>query len=217
MSASPCWCSRFAAARRVAVVLLSFVVSCVSVMPMETTVSAASTALITRGFTYDAPELARVGVPATETCVASSRQVAGLREGAASPSFEAHVAPTTPHATFVATEAAALADDHIVLGLRASGLEETAAKVGGRTLLSDPQWQTSLQQAIGTPGTRFTVALDGLSGSTPYSQVMSAVQNGVTPLATPTNWELAQLFQAGRIGDVTFVSGGRVVPNPWGG
>ena len=112
MSASPCWCSRFAAARRVAVVLLSFVVSCVSVMPMETTVSAASTALITRGFTYDAPELARVGVPATETCVASSRQVAGLREGAASPSFEAHVAPTTPHATFVATNTAGSAFHH---------------------------------------------------------------------------------------------------------
>ena len=148
MSASPCWCSRFAAARRVAVVLLSFVVSCVSVMPMETTVSAASTALITRGFTYDAPELARVGVPATETCVASSRQVAGLREGAASPSFEAHVAPTTPHATFVATNTAASAGSsgRTVAGnlTEQLAMKEVVSSPGGRQLtrvvMSDPRW-----------------------------------------------------------------------------
>lgn len=117
----------------------------------------------------------------------------------------------------VATKTVGAVDDHIVLGLSAHGLEETAAKVGGRTLMSDPAWQGSLQRAIGDPSTRFTVSLDGLSGSSPYSQVMSGVQNGLTPLATPTNWELAQLYQAGRLADVNFVSGGKVVLNPFGG
>ncbi len=117
MSAPPCWCSRPAASRGLAVVLLSFVFSCVSVMPMETTVSAASPAVVTRGVTYDASALARVGVPATETRLASSRQVAGLREGAASPSFEAHVAPTTSPRSFVATNTA---DDVLRLGTQES-------------------------------------------------------------------------------------------------
>lgn len=115
----------------------------------------------------------------------------------------------------IATEAASGAGDHIVLGLRDHGLEETAAKVGGRTLLSDPEWQSTLVRSIGDPSTRFTVSLDGLSGSSTYSRVMRAVQNGATRSATPTNWELTQLYQAGRLGDVTFVSGGSVVINPW--
>jgi hypothetical protein len=119
-------------------------------------------------------------------------------------------------ASVVAGEAAD-AGDHIVLGLRDYGLEQTAAKVGGRTLLNDPEWQNTLQQAIANPSTKFTVALDGLSGSSPYSQVMSAVQNGLTPAATPTNWELAQLYQAGRLPAVNFVEGGQSVINPFGG
>jgi hypothetical protein len=105
--------------------------------------------------------------------------------------------------------------DHIVLGLDNYGLEETAAKVGGRTLLADPEWQTTLQQAIANPNTSFTVALDGFKGSTTYSQVMSAVQNGLTPAATPTNWELAQLYQAGLLSNVNFVDGGKAVANPF--
>jgi hypothetical protein len=42
----------------------------------------------------------------------------------------------------------AAAGDHIVLGLEAQGLEQTAAQVGGRTLMSDPNWQTTLQRAM---------------------------------------------------------------------
>jgi hypothetical protein len=78
-------------------------------------------------------------------------------------------------------------------------------------------WQTTLQSSIGDPTTKFTVSLDGLSGSSTYSQVMSAVQNGSTPLATPLNWELAQLYQPGRLGDASFVSSGATVPNPFAG
>ena len=107
--------------------------------------------------------------------------------------------------------------DHIVLGLEKHGLEETAANVGGRTLMNDSNWRSTLQAAIANPNSRFTVSLDGLGCSTPYSQVMSAVQQGIKPGASPTNWELAQLYQAGRLKDVTFVTdrGAQVVENPF--
>jgi hypothetical protein len=104
---------------------------------------------------------------------------------------------------------------HIALGLRNHGLENTASKVGAETLLSDPNWRNSLQEAIANPNSRFTVALDGLSGSSPYTQVMNAVQQGASTNASPTNWELAQLYQAGMLDKVTFVSNGVAVPNPF--
>ena len=62
---------------------------------------------------------------------------------------------------------AGTAGDHIVLGLEAQGLEQTAAQVGGRTLLSDVNWQSTLQTSIRDSSTRFTVSLDGVSGSSP--------------------------------------------------
>jgi RHS repeat-associated protein len=110
---------------------------------------------------------------------------------------------------------AATEGDHIVLGLRAHGLEGTAGKMGGRTLLDDPEWMASLQKAIGNPSTKFTVSLDGMSGSSTYSQVMGAAQRGAGSSGGYTDWEMAQLFQAGRLPDVTFLRGGSIVPNPW--
>jgi hypothetical protein len=104
---------------------------------------------------------------------------------------------------------------HIALGLRANGLQGTADRLGAQTLLSDPNWRSTLQGAIGDPNTRFTVALDGLTGSSPYAQVMNAVQQGASANASPTNWELAQLYQAGLLGAVNFVNGGASVPNPF--
>jgi hypothetical protein len=106
-------------------------------------------------------------------------------------------------------------NDHIVLGLRAYGLDDTAKSFGGRTLLSDANWKDTLLKGIADPNMKFTVSLDGLSGTSPYSQVMSAVQRGVGPNASPTNWELAQLYQGGRLKDATFVQGGKVVDNPF--
>ena len=95
---------------------------------------------------------------------------------------------------------------HLVLGLRGFGLEDTAAKVGGRTLLSDPNWKETLLAAIRNPSYRFSVSLEGLSGESTYGKVMRAVQQGLSPTASPTNWELAQLYQGGRLGEVTFVN-----------
>ena len=107
------------------------------------------------------------------------------------------------------------AGDHIVLGLRAHGLEETATKVGGRTLLKDPDWMASLQKGIADPSTKFTVSLDGMSGSSTYQQVMGAATRGASGAGGYTDWEMAQLFQGGRLPDVTFVRGGVPVENPW--
>lgn len=129
--------------------------------------------------------------------------IGGIVEGAA----------TT--ATTTATAAAAADGDHIVLGLEAFGLERTAAQVGGRTLMNDVNWQATLQTAVVDPSARFTISLDGVSGTSPYSQFMSAAQRGFTPGATPFNWEMGQLYQAGRQIDSTFVQGGAVIPNPF--
>lgn len=107
------------------------------------------------------------------------------------------------------------AGDHIVIGLRNYGLEKTAAQVGGRTLLSDPNWKSSLLNAISDPRTKFSVSVDGLAGPSTAERVLRAVQQGIKPGATPTNWELAQLYQAGRLKDVTFLEQGAPIPNPF--
>lgn len=83
--------------------------------------------------------------------------------------------------------------------------------------MNDVNWQGTLQTAIGNPGTRFTVSLDGLSGASTYSKVMNAAQRGLSGGASggATNWELGQLYQAGRLGSAQFVEGGRIVSNPF--
>jgi hypothetical protein len=110
------------------------------------------------------------------------------------------------------------AGDHIVLGLEEYGLADTAAQVGGRTLMKDMEWQSTLQAAVGNSSTRITVSLDGVSGATPYSQFMNAAQQGVSRGVVDGNrfnWEMGQIYQAGRQGSVNFMKGGQVVPNPF--
>ena len=64
------------------------------------------------------------------------------------------------------------------------------------------------------PSTKFTVSLDGMSGSSTYSQVMGAAQRGASGVGGYTDWEMMQLYQAGRLGDTTLVRGGVPVENP---
>jgi hypothetical protein len=109
----------------------------------------------------------------------------------------------------------ATAGRHIALGLDRFGIQGTADRLGAETLLKDQNWRETLSGAIADPSSRFTVSLDGLTGSSPYSQVMTAVQQGISPNASPTNWELAQLYQAGLLPSVNFVSGGANLPNPF--
>jgi hypothetical protein len=44
---------------------------------------------------------------------------------------------------------------------------------------------------------------------------MSAAQQGLANQATPFNWEMGQIYQAGRQAAVTFMKGGQVVANPF--
>jgi hypothetical protein len=45
---------------------------------------------------------------------------------------------------------------------------------------------------------------------------MSTAQQGIIRGATPTNWEVAQLYQAGRLGEVNFVNRlGEAIANPF--
>jgi RHS repeat-associated protein len=112
--------------------------------------------------------------------------------------------------------AAADKGDHIVLGLAAFGLEETASKVGGRTLMSDPNWQRTLQTELSNSSTRFTVSLDGMSGASVQSQIFGAVQRSASGRHSNTDWEIGQIYQSGRLGDIGLYSGGAYVPNPFG-
>jgi RHS repeat-associated protein len=108
--------------------------------------------------------------------------------------------------------------DHIVLGLDEFGLKQTASQVGGRTLMGDSNWRTTLQTAMGDSNTRLTVSLEGVSGSSPYSQFMNAAQQGLARGAVEGNrfnWEMGQIYQAGRHNTVSFLQGGKVVPNPF--
>ena len=130
--------------------------------------------------------------------------------------LEGEAAAVTPGAQCMVSGAeTANEGDHIVLGLANQGLEQAAAQVGGRTLLSDPNWMMTLQNAIGNPSTKFTINLNGLSGSSPYSQLMSAAQKGVSGVDSGyTNWEIGQLYQANRLGQAKLIQNGVSVPNP---
>jgi RHS repeat-associated protein len=107
--------------------------------------------------------------------------------------------------------------DHIVLGLDSYGLEHTAARVGGRTLMSDPNFRSTIMNSVNNPNTRFTVSLDGFKGATTQEQIMNAVQNGIARGTSGghTNWEMAQLYRAGRLPTTNFVRDGKSVPNPF--
>ena len=109
--------------------------------------------------------------------------------------------------------------DHVVLGLDNYGLRSTAANLGGRHLMRLMNFKESFGELVGSPNTYFTVSLDGvgLPNSSVTARVLSAVQRGMLPDATPFNWEMAQLYQAGRLSSVTFIEDGgkKLLGNPF--
>jgi hypothetical protein len=44
---------------------------------------------------------------------------------------------------------------------------------------------------------------------------MRAAQRGASGAGMPFDWEMSQLYSAGRLGDVTFCEGGHVIENPF--
>jgi hypothetical protein len=106
--------------------------------------------------------------------------------------------------------------DHLVLGLSAHGLEETAKAVGGRHLMNMQNgWREEVLMTIHNPNARITVVLDGFSGSNTYQQVMGAASRGLKSAAKATEWEMAQLARYGRLPSVNFMRGGQAVENPF--
>lgn len=142
--------------------------------------------------------------------------LAALAEGGPGSDVPPEDPPGQGTGTAKAPDTASNAGDHIVLGLKNQGLEQTAMKVGGRTLLKDPDWQNTLRAAVADQSSQFTVSLDGMSGGSTYSQVMSSAQRGASGAGGYTDWEVAQLYEGGRLPGVTFVRGGSVVDNPFG-
>lgn len=118
----------------------------------------------------------------------------------------------------IAAAEAAEGTNTIVLGLEDYGLQQTATQIGGQTLMGDVNWQSTLLTGLGDANTNIVVSLDGVSGDTVYSQFMNAAQQGLAGPATEGNffnWEMGQIYQAGRQGSVTFMQGGQIVPNPF--
>jgi RHS repeat-associated protein len=167
------------------------------------------------------PFVSEVSVAASELDTAGQEVETLLTESGAARTEEASLEATkveSSSAGGAAAETTAAAGDHIVLGLESQGLQQTATQVGGRTLMTDANWQATLQTSLGNPSTRFTVSLDGVTGTSPYSQFMGAAQQGLGSGAVQGNWfnwEMGQIYQAGRQGSVNFMQGGSVVPNPF--
>jgi RHS repeat-associated protein len=166
----------------------------------------AGTQILINAFT-GRPTFENVGKSAAEGAVIGAATAgigAGLRSVSRLRSARAAAAAAT----------AAERGNHIVLGLADYGVEQTAEAVGGRHLMQHTAtWRQIFTKALSNPGTKFTVSLDGLSGGeTVSSRVMAAIQRGAGGSGA-TNWELLQLKEAGRLGEVTFVEheGGRLV------
>lgn len=119
--------------------------------------------------------------------------------------------------TVAADTTAGLAEggDHLVLGLENAGTQDLADQIGGRTLIGQLGYEQGVTDAVANSATRLSVNLNGLDGEGAYSQVMTAVQRGIQGNGA-TNWELLQVYQAGRMGEVTFYSNGATIGNPFG-
>ncbi|WP_375430835.1 DUF6531 domain-containing protein [uncultured Friedmanniella sp.] len=104
--------------------------------------------------------------------------------------------------------------DHVVLG-KSEGLAQQAKLIGGRHLMQDADWQSSVRAAINDPSTRISVVLDGVTGESPYHKVVSAVQRDATGRGSPFDWEMRQLHEAQELKNVNFWEGGSNVKNPF--
>jgi hypothetical protein len=106
------------------------------------------------------------------------------------------------------------AGEHIALGLERV-VEEQAASVGATHLMQDPNWKQTFLSALGNQSSKFTLFLDNLAGDSAYQKIIAAVTRSATGVGGATDWEIAQLYQSGRLGGVNLVEGGAAVPNPF--
>lgn len=163
---------------------------------------AAISAAIGFGIVYGGGWVLRVGGPALITMLRSNTSL--------QKTLAAEVGAINPSQIKSAEQAA----DRIILGFESYGLRKLAEQVGSRHLLDDMNWRETLRAAIENPSTRFTISLDGLAGANAYSKLIGAAQRGAASGVIATEWEIAQLYQAGRLSQVVLIEGGKVVQNP---
>ena len=104
--------------------------------------------------------------------------------------------------------------DHVVLG-RSLNVEKIAQQIGGRHLMGSLDYRLEVADAIANPNTKISVALDGVVGESTYSQIMQSVMRESKGVGTAFDWEMAQLYNAGRLPSVQFVREGKNVDNPF--
>ncbi|WP_218020894.1 PA14 domain-containing protein [Nocardia crassostreae] len=110
--------------------------------------------------------------------------------------------------------------DHLVLGNRHYGLEELAAKLGGRTLLDAADWKAQVtaagvRRAGGDRNMKISFALDGLPGGD-YATILETAQLATKfNTATATQWELAELSRLGVLDRVDFYENQKPIKNPY--
>jgi RHS repeat-associated protein len=109
---------------------------------------------------------------------------------------------------------AAAKSDHIALGFEHI-VESQAASVGARHLMNDGNWKSTFMNALASGNTKFTVFLDDMRGTGVYDKVMISVARNASARGGGTDFEISQLYQAGRLGSVTFMLGGVPQPNPF--
>ncbi|QVI24140.1 hypothetical protein KHQ06_15995 [Nocardia tengchongensis] len=112
--------------------------------------------------------------------------------------------------------------DHIVLGMKAYGLEELTIKLGGRNLLNSLDWQNEVRMggyrlSVGDPAMRISFALDGLPGKEGgYAMILeTAILAKQFNTASYTQWELATLAEMGVLSQVDFYENQMPIPNPY--
>lgn len=103
---------------------------------------------------------------------------------------------------------------NIALGSRYAGLRTFANDIGADHLLDVPesQWQDVFMSHVQDPTTTFHVNMGGFFGSTPEEMIVNEMNSG-----SNTGWELQQLNQAGRLGQVNFYQNGAgtLIRNPF--
>jgi RHS repeat-associated protein len=94
---------------------------------------------------------------------------------------------------------AASGGDHIVLGIQSEGLEALAQQLGGRHLMKDAAWRTTLKAAAIDRSTKFSINLNGFTGADHLERITLAARWGASETAKWTRQEMFILGQAGRL------------------
>lgn len=135
------------------------------------------------------------------------RQLAS--QGKISQSVVADLKPGLPNS---ATCCATKPGEHIALGMRINRLRDFAQQIGAKHLLDAPEhlWKSEFLKLLADPSTKFSLNMKGFFGNSVKEMIENEIKFGVN-----TGWELQQLQQAGKLGEVKLYLDGQLVVNPF--